>query len=257
LRIDFRRRQVSNTVFAGQNRVKIVTHCQNRAERYEQWLLLEYLLYRAYSELTDLSFRVRLARITYVDTDGDLDPITKYAFFIEDEDAMAERNGWRTLHVPVVPPEQVDQEQLNLLELFQFMIGNTDWDAFMREPDRDRCCHNVKPIGSSVVPVLPVPYDFDSAGLINARYARPDRRLPIRSVRQRLYRGICQTRDRLESTIALFNQRRAQIVSLFQGQEGLQEKYREEALEYLDEFYEIINEPVLINREIIGKCRGE
>lgn len=95
IRLDFKKNQVENTVFQDQDRLKLVAHCQTNREEYQQQTLLDYLIYRSLNLLTDPSFRVRLAQITYVDTEEDDAPLTRYAFFIEDEDRMADRNGWR------------------------------------------------------------------------------------------------------------------------------------------------------------------
>jgi hypothetical protein len=255
LRIDFKTKQVENTVFAGQDKLKLVTHCQDKRDEYEQYVLLEYLVYRTYNLLTDMSFRVRLARINYVDTDEDRDPITKYAFFIEDEDDVAARNGWELLEVPLVSPFDYERDQLNLAEVFQFLMGNTDWDAFKRPPDETECCHNVKVIGNMAGPVFPVPYDFDWTGMVSARYAKPDPSLSIRSVRQRLYRGVCLTRDQLDATFPVFEQHKQDVYHLFQSQDGLEEKQLEKAIEYLDEFYEIIGDPKKVEREMQDRCR--
>ena len=72
LRLDFDRDATAGTVFEGQNKLKLVTHCRNY-DRGEQDMLEEYLTYRLFNALTDASFRVRLLRIRYVDTDGRLD----------------------------------------------------------------------------------------------------------------------------------------------------------------------------------------
>ena len=255
LRINFKRKQVENTAFAGQDKLKLVTHCQDKRADYEQYILLEHLIYRTYNLFTDLSFQVRLARINYVDTEGDREPLTKYAFFIEDEDDMAGRNGWEVLQVPGVPPLQYEQDQLNLAEVFQFLVGNTDWGAFKRPSDEAACCHNVKVVGHPAGPVFPVPYDFDWTGLISARYARPDPSLPIRSVRQRLYRGICRDRSQLDATIPAFQEQKEAIYALYENQGGLEEKQLERTVKYLDEFYEIAGDSKKINREIHDRCR--
>ncbi len=255
LRVNFKRSQVEGTVFAGQNKIKMVTHCQDRRDEYEQYVLQEYLIYRTFNLLSDQGFRVRLARITYVDTDGKRDTLTKYAFFIEDDDAMAERNGWDVLEVPNVLPSQMQQEPLVLVELFQFMIGNTDWDAFVGERG-DVCCHNGLLIGSvREFVVIPVPYDFDFAGLIWTRYATPDPRLRVRNVRQRLFRGICRQREELEAAFPLFHEQREAIYDLYRSQPDLDSKRLEDTIEYLDEFYEIIGDPRKVEREMLNKCR--
>ena len=255
LRINFKKKQVENTVFAGQDKLKLVTHCQDKRADYEQYILLEHLAYRTYNLFTDLSYQVRLARITYVDSEDDREPLTKYAFFIEDDDDMASRNGWEALQVPVVPPFQYEQDQLNLAETFQFMVGNTDWAAFSSAPDETECCHNMTVIGNPAGPVFPVPYDFDWTGLVSARYAKPDPSLPIRSVRQRLYRGICRDGDQLDATLPAFQEQKQAIYALYQDQEGLEEKQVERAVKYLDEFYEIVGDPKKVKREMHDRCR--
>ena len=254
LRINFKKKQVEGTVFAGQDKLKLVTHCQDKRADYEQYILLEHLAYRTYNLLTDLSYQVRLARITYVDTEGVREPLTKYAFFIEDEDDMAGRVGWGVVQVPMVPPFEYEQDQLNLAEVFQFLVGNTDWAAFVSPPDKAVCCHNITVIGRPAGPVYPVPYDFDWTGLVSARYARPDPSLPIRSVRQRLYRGICRDRSQLDATLPAFQEQKEAIYALVQDQEGLEEKQVERAVKYLDEFYQIVEDPKKVKREMHDRC---
>lgn len=256
LRVDFRRSQVPGTPFEGQNNLKVVTHCQDRRKEYEQGLLLEYLAYRAFNELSEMSFRVRLARVTWIDTDDDRDTVTKYAFFIEDEDRMAERNGWEVLKAPIITPGYHDPHQLNVVEVFQYMIGNTDWDPFRREPDKAYCCHNLVPIGNMAGPAFGVPYDFDWSGLIDARYARPNENLPIRSVRQRLYRGLCRPEEVVSRTLAIFFEKRDAIFNLFNSIEGLEDDRREKAIEYLEEFYETIGNERQLRSKMLDDCRN-
>jgi hypothetical protein len=255
IRLDFPRTRVGETVFAGQNRLKLVTQCREGREEFGQYVLLEYLTYRAFNQLTDLSFRARLLEVTYEDTQGKMDRITRPAFLIEDEDAVAIRNGWELLELQQAPPEYMDQVQLNLVEVLQYMIGHTDWSAFQAEPDEDECCHNVKIIGSMHGPIFPIPYDFDYAGLIDARYAEVNERLGVRDVRDRLYRGLCRPREDLDATLQRFNVQQAAIIQVFQEHPGLTDDSREKAIEYLDEFYEIINNPGRVEREFVRSCR--
>ncbi len=253
LRLDFEQTKVAHTLFANQDKLKLVTHCQGR-QAYEQYVLLEYLAYRSYNLLTDFSFKVRLAHITYVDTEEPEDSLTKYGFLIENEDRMAARLGWEVLQFPQLHPDYMEEVELSLLEVFQFMIGNTDWDAFAAEPDKEECCHNTVPIGSMAV-VYSIPYDFDYAGIIATPYAVPSERLPIRTVRERLYRGVCRPNEELARTLAVFTQQKEAIYALYQNEPLLEDDYRERTIEYLDEFYEIINDPGKVSRDMISKCR--
>ena len=58
LKINIKRGQADGTVFEGQNKLKIVTHCRN-GETYQRYLRQEFGIYRIYNELSDYSFRVR------------------------------------------------------------------------------------------------------------------------------------------------------------------------------------------------------
>ena len=55
------------TLFEGQAMLPLTTHCRDSSS-YEQYVLKEYLAYRVYNLLTDKSLRVRLARVSYRDT---------------------------------------------------------------------------------------------------------------------------------------------------------------------------------------------
>jgi hypothetical protein len=254
LHINFRRRQVENTVFAGQNRVSIVAHCQDDKPEYEQFSLQEYLIYRTFNQLTDRSVRVRLARATYIDTDGKRDSLTKYMFILEPFDKLAARHGWEVLEIPAARPSAHGRFDLPLVEVFQFSIGNTDWSPFQKSAGGS-CCHNGKLIGTMAGPVILVPYDFDWSGVISAPYARPAPAVGVRNVRQRRYWGICRPPEEFGPVFDLFNDRRAAIYDLWRGQDGLEQRRLNRTLEYFDEFYEIINDSGKTRREILLKCR--
>lgn len=246
IRLDFPKDSVVGMLFAGQDKLKLVTHCRSKSDDFEQSVLQEYLIYRTYNLLTDASFRVRPARITYVDTGRDNDSLTKYAFIIEREDHLAERHGMMLLERPI-HPHDMDPHVASVLGVFQYMIGNTDWSAAYQ--------HNCKlMMGSTQVPV-PIPYDFDWAGVISAPYARPDASLPIRTVRERLFRGFCRSDEFYRQAFDLLNRQKEEIYALYRSQEGLTEKSRNQAVEYYEEFYKIINDPRRARREIIESCR--
>ncbi len=256
IRIRFRNRETAGTLFEGQDRMKIVTHCQDRRDEFEQFVLQEYLIYKIYSMFTPMSFQVRLAQVTWTGDGGRREPITRYAFFIEDDGDMAARNGWDLMEdFPLVPPDDQDPATLSLLEVFQYFVGNPDWSAFQAPPGEQRCCHNVRIIGDFIPPVYPVPYDFDVTGMVNAPYARPDPSLGIRNVRQRVYRGVCSSNEYLEGTLQKFRDQRDAINALIENQEGLDDRRRADMLKYVEEFYDVINDPRQVNRRLTRECR--
>ena len=246
----------AETVFAGQSVLPLLAHCRTDRSEYEQFVLLEYLIYRTYAVLTDRSLGTRLARITHVDTEGRNAPITRYAVFTEHFDQLAARLGWEVLQIPVVPPDQVEPFDLARFEMFQYFIGNTDFDPFHAEPGEQACCHNAVLIGTMAGPVIPVPFDFDWSGVVAAPYARPDPRFGIRSVRDRRYWGICRPRAELEPVFALFRERRPAIEALVRDFAALEPRYRDRTLAYFDQFFAIIDDERRVSREIEGRCRG-
>ena len=251
LRMRFETESVAGTVFEGQEKLKLVTHCQTRRSEYQQYVLQEYLIYRSYNIITDKSFRVRLAKITYNDSEGRNDPFTRYGFILEDEDKMAERLGGRIVEVENVHPDRTDYELSNLLAIFQYMMGNTDWSI--------PALHNIKlvlPIGEQTP--YAIPYDFDWSGIIDARYAEPNPILNIPSIRHRLFRGFCRRPEAFRDAFNIFNAKKDSIYALYRNMLPiLEEDEFRQATEYLDEFYATINDPEESNDEIIAECRTD
>lgn len=251
LRMRFETETVEDTVFEGQKKLKLVTHCQTRRSQYQQYLLQEYLIYRAYNLMTDKSFRVRLVKITYADSEERDDPFTRYGFILEDEDKMAERLGGKILEVENVHPDLTDYELSNRLAIFQFMMGNSDWSI----PG----LHNIKLVrpDDERIPYA-IPYDFDWSGIINTRYAKPDPLLNIRTVRERLFRGFCRDPEVFRAEFDFFNNQKKEIYALYRElSPPLEQSELEQATEYLDEFYAIINDPDDAEYDIIEKCRTD
>jgi len=100
-----------------------------------------------------------------------------------------------------------------------------------------------------------LPFDFDQAGIISTDYALPDVNFSIRRVSTRLYRGFCAQNTVLEDSIALFNDRRGDITAALLPP-GLTKNKHKRALRYIDRFYETVNDPKKLKRDILDKCRG-
>ncbi len=247
LRLNFPKSELDGTVFDGQDKLKLVTHCRDNDE-YEQNTLEEYLIYRTYNLLTDSSFRVRLVRITYVDSRGNDDDMVRYGFLIEDEDAMAARLDGKIVKAREAPPNLLRDEESALVSVFQYMIGNTDWSL--------QFFHNIKLVQLAMGAYVPIPYDFDWAGLVEADYAKPHSQFGTRSVRDRIYRGFCRPAVDFGLIYDQFQQRREAILSLFANQEGLRARNRERAARYLGDFFKTLDDPSKAAWEIAGTCRA-
>jgi hypothetical protein len=245
LRLDVPRKRAEGTPFAGLDKVKLVVHCEDR-DTYEQYVVQEYLLYRVYNLLTPFSQRARLLRMTYVDPSEPSDSMTRYAVLLEDDDDVARRTGTMVLEAKGAGPYDIDSYVSALVGVFQYLIGNTDWSI--------TALHNMV-LFQTAAATYPMAYDFDHAGAVNAQYAKPNEQLPIRSVRDRLFRGYCTADDRWQEVFALFRERREAITALYTNEPALTPQVRQRTLAYFEEFFAILDEPSRANRMIVRACR--
>jgi len=253
IRLNFRKSQVVGTLFAGQDKLKLVTHCRTGSERYEQMLLNEYLAYRFLETLTPFSFQSRLMRVTWQDPAEGEEPFEHYAFVIEDEDLLGFRIGLPPAEIKGTRPQRLDARQGALVAVFEYLIGNTDF-SLIAGPAGDDCCHNVVLYGVGDDDILPIPYDFDFSGLVDAPYAEPNPQLRIRSVRTRLYRGRCEHNPELEDAIRAFRDKRDVLLALVDNQEGLTDRSRRTTRRYVEDFYEDLERPRDVDRRLVRKC---
>ena len=235
LRVDFSGAPPASSVFARQDRLKLVTHCK-QTPSFQQKVLLEYAAYKIYNALSPLSFRVRLATIDYVDDRGK-PPFTRVGFFIEDVDDLAARNGMVEAAAGYqVPRTRLEPGASARFAVFSYLIGNLDW-SMRAGPVGDGCCHNSRLISASKdanATAIPVPYDFDFSGLVDAPYATPPEGFTIRSVRERMYRGYCGHLPQARAAAAEMVSRRAELLGLLATIPGLDERTRGGAAAYLD-----------------------
>ncbi len=231
------------------NTLKLVCPCRNSVT-YEQFLLKEFLIYKMYNLLTDKSFRVRLLRLTYKDSKGKKKPFTGYSFLVENVDAMAKRNYCKEWKKGPVYTEMTDRNQMTMVAVFQYMVGNTDWSI----PNN----HNIKLIYSkkdSIAKPYVVPYDFDYTGLVNADYAIPNSELEIETVVQRLYRGFPRTMDELQDIFEVYNKQKENIYTMIKNFAPLSDRNKKEIIYYLDDFYKIINDRRGVESVFISNAR--
>lgn len=259
LRLDFDREDLAGTLLRGQNRLKLVTRCRSGAS-YEQLTVLEYIAYRLFNEITPLSYRVRPVNVTYRDAEGRRREETQFNFLIEDLDDVASRNRLVALEVlsNEVRSSQLDPDAAARVGLFQFMIGNLDWDM-VAGPAGEECCHNGKLMAASAESrsaVTPIPYDFDYSGFVDAPYAIPPEGLGVANVRARRYRGLCRHNDQLPAAVEHFRARREAIYAVIDGETRLSEARRRSTRRYIEDFFEILDDPERVRRQLIERCRS-
>ena len=237
----------AGTPFAGERMLPLTTHCHDPLD-YEQNVLKEYLAYRVYELLSTKSLRTRLAQITYRSTDDSARSTRRYAFFTEHFDSLAARQSaivWRT---DAVDPALFDADELATLAVFQYLIGNTDWSAIYG--------HNIMTLRTAEGSVTAVPYDFDYSGLVAAAYAGPPPGLPIRSVKQRIFRGFCEPRPDWSAVFAAFTAQRSALAALPAAIPGLDARDRTRVQLYIESFYAVLDSPERSAARIVEACRA-
>jgi len=245
LRIEFTKKAMKGSVFEGQKSMKLGTHCQ-KDDLFEQYVLREYLAYRIQSIVSPIYFRVRLAHATYVDSASGNALDSRWALMVESEEHMAARAGGVVREMRRGTFDDVEQEPLMNMSVFEYMIGNTDFSMF--------ALHNIRIITSPVGQLLPVPYDFDFSGLVDARYATPDPKLPIKTVRDRLFRGPCKSDAEWKPVLDGFRSKKEEVLALYDSLPGLDKGYAKDAKQYLNDFFRTLDRAGDTRAEIIQNC---
>jgi hypothetical protein len=248
LMLEFRNEEISQ--LSSLKKLKMVGGC-SKSSGDEQLVLKEYLVYKIYNLFTEMSLNVRLVKTDYNDSRGKMKDYTQYAFLIEDIDDMAKRNGCMEKENSQYHPERTNREHTTLVSVFQYMIGNTDWSI--------PYYHNIKllvPKNDTNSFPYAVPYDFDVTGFVNAYYASPPPELGISSVTERVYRGFPRTIEEIEETVKNFIQKKDQIYSMINEFELLSNSSKKEMLNFLDDFYFLVNNKKNLQRIFIDNARS-
>jgi len=257
IKLHFNKEEVKGTTFRGQKSLKMVTHCE-KASRYKQYYILEMLAYQMYNLITDYSFRIRPLEVSYVDSKTGKTDKQRFAFLIEDDSDVAKRHDLKKLNIPKVKSSQLATKVISDFSLFQYMIGNVDWAA-LSGPKTNECCHNAKLIGPEPLQAkdkaYPIPYDFDSAGLVDAHYAAPPDGLGINSVTQRLYRGYCLYNSGLEDARQKSLAQENAVYALVTNEARLTSGSKKKATKFLKRYYDLIKNDKEFEKKVIGKCR--
>jgi len=253
LRVTFTSPPPATSPFAGQKKLKLVTHCGSGSD-FQQYELLEYSAYRMLNVLTPRSFQVRLASIDYRDQNG-RSITSRYGFFLEDLKDVAKRNGLKPAHaggmIPLADLSPLDSARY---AMFQHMIANHDWSMRAAMAGRE-CCHNAEMLGS-IAPgaAIPIPYDFDYSGLVGASYAVPPEQLKIHSVKQRVYRGYCAHNAQAITVARQFLAARPQILGVLSQTPGLTPRSQSAASAFLGRFFDDIATDQSVTANVLNRC---
>ena len=247
--LNFKKTEFEDESFDQLKKLKLVNSCKMQ-KSYEQYILREYMIYRTFNLMTDKSFKVRLLKIDYVDTKEKVKIVTRYGFVIEDQYMMAKRLDGLIIKTEGIRDQATSRQHMVMLSIFQFMIGNTDWQIAR--------LHNLKLLRlNKITETAPyvIPYDFDHTGMVNASYSIPSPILGIESLRERLFWGKCYSDEELKAAIEEFVKKKEAIYEMYQNFELFDKSSHKQAIVYLDSFYEIIDTEKKWKNYFIDNCR--
>ncbi|MEZ5043821.1 MAG: hypothetical protein R2828_28250 [Saprospiraceae bacterium] len=235
VKIKFPKKELKEKGLKTHNDIKLVTHCMDDKKAGNENVLKEYLAYKLYNELTDNSFRVRLVKITYVDTAKKMPKTKRYGFLIEDTDEMAERLSGEDCDCLYPEVAKVNEALIAQMAMFQYLLGNEDWNLSMGR--------NLKyVITNGGKEAIPVAYDFDFSGLVNTSYALPNIDYNLQSVEDRIYLGQPVKDEILVKAIEAIRAKREHFFAIIKAFDELNANTKKEMIAYLDTCYELLSE---------------
>ena len=243
IRLAFDDSTARGTLFKGTHHPKLIVPCES-GNLAEQLILQEYAIYRVQQLLTPVSLSARLLRLTLEDVQGRAKPQNHYAFITEDPRRLAGRLGGAIDVSGGIRMHDLSTYQAGMLAVFQYLIGNTDWSL----PG----AHNIAAIIVQDT-ILPLAFDYDWSGVVDAPYAQPAPQLGIKSVRERIWRGRCMTPSQLEPVLARFELMRDSITALMRSIPDLQPRELQRTLRYYDDFYRVIADRSRFVRDVVAR----
>lgn len=232
LKLKFEKESLSAIGLQPFNDFKLVTHCKADESALVAVLLREYLVYKLFNEMTPYSFKTKLVEITYRNTGSSFKKTKQLAIIIEDAESMAYRNECHELSNKVIQLDSLHRNQEKITSVFQYMIGNADWSYLMGR--------NIELVRHNEGAIVPVPYDFDYAGLVRAPYARANSTLGQKTVLDRVYLGNAKSYEELSAIFSYFKSKRDDLMRVIDEFNAINAEDANTMRAYLQEFFDII-----------------
>ncbi len=248
IRIKMKKKDVDGSLFAGNKSLKLVVPCQT-AKTANDLILKEYLCYKLYEPITPYVFNTRMVNLTLTDQSGKQPKSYDLkAFFIEDDGLVAKRHGAKMVKDTQLHPLRMQDTTSVRHDFFEYMISNTDWSSVAQ--------HNIKVMQLASKDYIPLAYDFDMSGMVNAPYAQVSELTGAVSVRERVYRGFCRPEPLLQFVRQEYLAKESAILNTLNAKEvDLNPKELEGAKKYLGEFFSILKSDKNFQEHIVSKCR--
>ena len=252
VKISIKKKDYKNTLFDDHKKLKLIVPCLLEKDRNDN-VIKEHIAYKLYRLISPYSYKTRLVDIELVEQKGKKEKTHFIKGFLQEDDKkIAKKFDGKIVERSIHP---LAQESLNSIraEFFQYMIGNTDFSNFEQ--------HNSKLIYIDKE-IFPVPYDFDMSGLVNTSYSvvseAISEKASISRVTQRVYRGFKRDPSLIEQVRQEYISKKSEMIKIIDNHESLFENNKEfeSAKEYIQSFFDIIENDKEFNKKIIEKLRG-
>jgi hypothetical protein len=226
--------------------MKLVNQCQ-QGYASGDYVIRECLVYKLYGVLTDTCYRTRLLKISFIDTEKKRKPLVQYGIFIEPDALLASRTNTMEAKTGSVRQSHMIPEMIDRVAVFNYMVSNWDWAVISR--------HNIKVFlpaeyGQEMLGI-PVPFDFDLAGVVNADYAIPLPEMGISSNRDRLFSGICRPAETYKQTLMMFLDKKEEFYAVVNDFPYLERSAKRDIIWFLNQFFDQLEKERSLNRLII------
>lgn len=231
LKLKFKKDDLAEQGLNDYNEFKLVTHCLEDDLRSKEMIVKEFIVYKMLNVLTKYSFRVQLVKVTYRHSERK-DKIKQWGILIEDLEDLSHRNDGQVVSRIGIPLDSIHENQEKLASLFQFMVGNIDWSYLL--------ARNIEFVRLPSGELVPIPYDFDYSGFVNAPYAAPDRQVGQETVRDRVYLGNAASHQELRAMFSYFKMKKPEILETISECRHLSGEVKTDLLNYLGGFFELL-----------------
>lgn len=248
VRMRLKKKEGKDNLFDGSRNLKIVFPC-TKLKNADSYIVKEFLCYQLYEQVSEYTFQTRMIRINFENEDdkkGEVESLL--GFLIEDDDKVADRFDGEILENKRVVGTVLEDSAAIRHDLFQYMIGNTDWSSMYQ--------HNIKILKLDSKTVVPLAYDFDMTGMVMPPYAQVSNLVDIENVSQRLYRGFCRDELLMKSIRDEFLAKETLLYDEIKKLEHLVPAYEIKFMNnYLKDFFDVLKDDRRFEFNILSACR--
>lgn len=216
--------------YAKRNKLKFVIQCR-KGDSNLDYVERELFAYELNKMFNPYAMRAKRVKVDII-KNGELD-MSLAGFLVEEESEYAKRVQGKVAENAKMSVAALHRPEYVKMCFFQYLIANTDWAVanmhnleIVQVPGVQRC--------------LPIPYDFDYAGIVNTNYAVPDERLPITEVTERHFKGKKVTKAEAKVATEFYLQYKDQVIALCDSHQFNSERTRKTIRKMMEDFYDVL-----------------